>query len=191
MSLRLTLIAHAATDATRRTRFPLDEALEPRGLQAATALAGNLGRVDQAWSSPRLGARQTAEALGLAPSIETALSDIDLGRWAGRPLEEVAAEDPSGLTSWMKDPMAAPHGGESVSDLLCRVETWLGRMQRSEGRIVAVTHAAVIRAAVVILLEANPRSFWKIDVEPLCFARLLAHEGHWRLRELTRRHDLV
>jgi broad specificity phosphatase PhoE len=182
MSLRLTLIAHAATDATRQAAFPLDEGLEPRGLDRAAGLAGHLGRVDAAWAGPSLRARQTAAALGLSASVDPALADIDLGDWAGRPLAEVASADAEGLALWTTDPAATPHGGESVAQLLRRVSTWLDRMQSSKGRRVAVTHAAVIRAAMVLVLDANPRSFWRIDVEPLCFARLDAHGGQWKLR---------
>ncbi|MCB8876073.1 histidine phosphatase family protein [Acidisoma silvae] len=183
-SLRLTLIANAATAATRQAAFPLDEGLESQGLAKATALAVSLGRVDGAWTGPARRARQTAEALGLQAAVDPALADIDLGRWAGRSLAEIAAEDPQGLGLWTSDPDAAPHDGESVTRLLARVGSWLEAAQPSQGRIVAVTHAAVIRAAMIIILDANPRAFWRIDVEPLACARLQATAGRWTLRSL-------
>ena len=56
-------------------------------------------------------------------------------------------------------------------------------MQGGAGpRIVAVTHAAVIRAAMIIVLDADPRAFWRIDVEPLCFARLQIQPGRCSVR---------
>lgn len=59
---------------------------------------------------------------------------------------------------------------------------WLSTLQVSDGRFVVVTHAAVIRAAVVAALDASPRTFWNVDAEPLCFVRLQAHAGRWKLR---------
>ena len=182
MSLRLTLIAHAATDATRRAAFPVDEGLEPQGAGTANALATKLGRVDVTWVGPSLRTRQTAAALGLTASVDPALRDIDLGAWAGRSVSEIVAMDAEGLARWTTDPDAAPHGGEAVSKVLRRVALWLGAMQHVQGRVVAVTHAAVIRAAVIVILDASPRSFWRIDVEPLCFVRLQAHANRWTLR---------
>ena len=182
MSLRLILIAHAATPATRQARFPLDEGLEPQGLAKATALAGMVGRVDAAWSGPSLRTRQTAEALGLEASIDPRLADVDLGHWAGRPLAEVAAADPDGVAQWTADPAAAPHGGETVAALLARVSLWLDGTGGVQGRAVAVTHAAVVRAAIIVVLDADPCSFWRLDVEPLCFARLQIQPGRRQLR---------
>jgi len=53
------------------------------------------------------------------------------------------------------------------------------------GKIVAVTHASVIRAAIVHAIEAGPRSFWHIDVAPLSLARLSANNGRWTLVSLA------
>ena len=49
-------------------------------------------------------------------------------------------------------------------------------------RLVAVTHPAVIRAAIVIALDAPPKSFWRIDIAPV--SRTVMHfRGHaWTLR---------
>ncbi|WP_165614143.1 histidine phosphatase family protein, partial [Mycolicibacterium holsaticum] len=50
------------------------------------------------------------------------------------------------------------------------------------GRLVAVTHPAVVRAAVLTALEAPPKSFWRIDIAPV--SRTVMHyRGHaWTLR---------
>jgi hypothetical protein len=78
MTLRLTLIANAATAVTRRAAFSTDEVLEPQVLAKAATMAGSLGRVDAAWTGPSLRTRQTAAALGLIASVDLALADIDL-----------------------------------------------------------------------------------------------------------------
>ena len=48
--------------------------------------------------------------------------------------------------------------------------------------MVAVTHPAVIRAAILIALDAPPKSFWRIDIAPV--SRTVMHfRGHaWTLR---------
>ncbi len=186
MSRRLTLVAHAATEATRQAAFPTDETLEPSGAAKAAALAGTLGRVDAAWTSPARRAVQTAAALGLEATADPALADIDLALWAGRSLAEIEAADAAGLKRWTNDPAAAPHGGESVDHLLRRVRRWLDERASDPGHVVAVTHAAVIRAAVVVALDAAPAAFWRIDVEPLCFASFRSRGGRWTFRLSSR-----
>ena len=48
------------------------------------------------------------------------LADWDLGRWAGRTLDDVAAGSPEAVTAWLTDPEVTPHGGESLSALVDR-----------------------------------------------------------------------
>src|SRR3954454_8410932 len=84
----LTLVAHASTAATSRAVFAEDEGLEPRGAAAAAA-APRLRRFTRAVCSPARAAAETAEALGLAATVDAALADWDLGAWRGRALDEV------------------------------------------------------------------------------------------------------
>lgn len=179
---RLTLIRHAPCDATRRSAFPRDEPIDARGLEEARRLAPSVGRFDAAWSGPAERARQTAEALGLAPRVAAELDECDFGSWAGRTLAELHAADPAAVVAWMEDPAAAPHGGESLLALLERVRGWLDARARDGQRIVAVTHAGAIRAALVCALEAPPLAFWRLDVAPLSRTVLHAHEGRWTVR---------
>jgi len=50
------------------------------------------------------------------------------------------------------------------------------------GRTIAITHPAVIRAALIIALDARPESFWRIDVPPLTATTLHARTRGWTLR---------
>jgi broad specificity phosphatase PhoE len=186
MTTRLTLICHAATPATRAAAFPLDEPIEARGAERATAAAPTLPRADRAWTSPALRARQTAAALGLAATPEPLLRDCDYGRWAGRRLADLQAAEPDAVAAWLGDPAAAPHGGESVLDLLARVASWLEVRAADRGHGIAVTHAAVIRAAILSVLGAPPPSFWQIDIEPLSLTELRRGPRHWTLRAAGR-----
>ena len=181
MSARLTLVAHAATPATLRVAFPLDEPLEPRGLTAAADARDRLRRVTCALRSPATAAAQTAQALGLAATVDASLVDWDLGAWRGHTLDEISAADPESVTAWLADPGAAPHGGESLTAVLARVAGWL-RTVDGDGHTVAVTHAAVVRAAVVTTLDAAPSGFWRLDVGPLTATVLRGGPQRWTVR---------
>ncbi|WP_225771091.1 histidine phosphatase family protein [Inquilinus sp. Marseille-Q2685] len=182
MPTRLTLICHGATAATRSGAFPADEPLEEGTLAQAARLKPMIRRADRAWASPALRARQTAAALGLDAAEAPALRDVDAGRWAGRRLQEVQAEEPEAVIAWLADPDAAPHGGETLSDLLRRAAAWVDARAGDGGHGIAVTHAAVIRAAILHGLGAPASSFWRIDVVPLGIVEL-SHDGRrwaWR-----------
>jgi broad specificity phosphatase PhoE len=184
MPSRLTFICAAATSALRRGAFPEDEALEAQGMAKALAARGALHQADQSWTSPALRARQTADALGLAAAIDPALGECDFGRWRGRSLAEIEAAEPEAVAAWLGDSAASPHGGESVVDLLRRAASWLAAHENASGHTVAVTHPALIRAAIAHILAADPRSFWRIDIEPLSRTSLFRNNGVWTLRTL-------
>jgi broad specificity phosphatase PhoE len=179
---RLTLIRHAPSEATRRSAFPLDEPLDARGLEAARALRPRLDRAEVAWSGPAARARQTADALGLDATVAPELDECDFGAWRGRTLAELDTEDPVAVAAWIEDPSAAPHGGESLLALLERVGGWLDAHADDGARTVAVTHAGVIRAALVRALDAPVQAFWRLDVAPLSRTVLHAHDGPWTVR---------
>jgi broad specificity phosphatase PhoE len=185
MSVRLTLICHASTSAVREVAFPADEPIDAQGQAKASTLARELRRVDAAWSSPALRARQTATALQLEAMVDPVLRDVDLGRWTGRSFAEIQEIEPDGIVAWTSQSDAAPHGGESVIVLLERIAGWLDALkQESGGRIVAVTHPAVMRAAIVNAIDAKPMSFWRIDIAPLCRVTLQGKTRCWTLRSI-------
>ena len=54
--------------------------------------------------------------------------------------------------------------------------------QNPAGGAPSVTHAAVVRAAVVVTLGAPPAGFWRIDVAPLTATVLRGGPGRWTVR---------
>jgi broad specificity phosphatase PhoE len=184
MTTRVKLLCHASTAAVRASALPADEPLDAQGHQTLRAFPRHVLRSDRCFTSPTLRASETAEALELVATIEPALRDCDYGQWTGRTLEEVQAQDPQGIAEWLRNPEAAPHGGESVVALMARVSTWLDGQKAMPGIVVAVTHASVIRAAIVCALEAEPRSYWHIDVAPLSLTRI-SHHGRWTLASMS------
>jgi len=176
---RLVLVSHGMTAALRAARFPADEPLEDHALEAVRAAAGRLRPPDRALCDGTARTMQTAHALGLSPTVEPALADLDVGRWRGLALDQVP---PAELQAWTTDPAAAPHGGESVDGLLGRAAGWLSEVAADPGRTVAITHPAVIRAVLVTALGAERTAFWRIDVPPLTATSLHGRSGRWTLR---------
>lgn len=186
MAGRLTLVAHAETASARRGSFPVgDEALGPRGHAAIDAFVGSLPRSEEAVTSPALAARETAHAFGLDATIDEALRDLDVGRWRGQTMEAIAAKAAADASAFIAEPSFAAHGGESIADLVERVSSWLDRRKESRIPVLAITHAAVLRAAIMGILQAPPTAFWHLDVVPLQMLTLTTDGRRWVVRSFA------
>ncbi|MFE9257609.1 histidine phosphatase family protein [Streptomyces sp. NPDC006879] len=185
MSIQLLLITPVLDDFARRARFGSGGASDvaalerARTVRAIAALPGG----GSCWRSPSSRCRDTALALRLDGREAAHLRDLDLGRWQGRTLEEVAAQEPEAVAGWLSDPTAAPHGGEPLNALLDRAGAWLAQVAAAgSSPVLAVMEPAVVRAAVVHALELPPQAFWRIDARPLTVTELSGHAGRWNLR---------
>lgn len=177
--VRLTLVSHGMTDAMAAGRFPTDEPLNALGRRQVADAPTGIMTAERAYCGPEARAIQTADLLGVQAQVEPKLADLDHGRWRGDVLSRV---QPAELAIWLTDPAQAPHGGESVVALIARVRAWLDSLTSERVRVVAATHPAVIRAAVLVVLDAPPKSFWRIDIAPASHT-VLHFRGHaWTLR---------
>lgn len=181
MTARLTLICHASTQAMRNVAFAADEPLDCRDRTDAAELATRLPSADRFLTSPELRTRQTAELLKLDAVSLSTLRDCDYGAWKGYTFEEVMAREPKAVEAWLRDPAAAPHGGESLLSLMQRTAQWLEGESAMDRRSILVTHPSIVRAAIVHAIGAPPKSFWRIDVAPLSMTRLSGTDGRWNL----------
>jgi broad specificity phosphatase PhoE len=161
--------------------FRADEPIDPQMQHVLAVMQRRFLNADRVLTSPALRARQTAEALQLDATIEPMLRDCDYGRWAGLSSDQVQAQEPDLLADWLRDPGAAPHGGEAILSLIERVGAWLDGQSAVPGTTIAVTRASVIRAAVICAIGAPPQSFWRIDIAPLSVTRLSGVRGRWNL----------
>jgi len=178
---RITLISHAATLALRRASFPLDEPIVEGELEKITAIGWVAPRAQHVWSGPEQRTQQTAKAVGLKPSVAVELADVNYGAWRGKEIDEIQASDPEGLAAWLTDLDAAPHGGDSFVQVITRVERWM-KNQTNAGHTIAVTHPAVIRAAILCSLQAPAHSFWRIEIAPLSVTDLRFNGRLWTAR---------
>ena len=195
MTTRLILLAHGETDATRRAAFADGEGLNARGRDAARERLMALRGYGEVLTSPARAARQTAAASDVNAIVgdaivgdavvEDALRDIDVGAWRGRTLADVAAHDPAAAAAWIADPSFDAHGGEPIDGVIARMARWLPTRHARQGTTLAVTHAAVLRASVVALLDAPPSAFWLVDARPLSALALTSDGRRWAMRSLT------
>ncbi|MFP3990156.1 histidine phosphatase family protein [Streptomyces sp. E11-3] len=185
MHVRFTLIATARNSSMLGERFDDDRPLDQAGwheVQLAAPTLAPLAAAELRYCSPTPRSRATGDALGLAPLVQPALSDCDMGRWRGLTLADVTACDPGAVDAWLGDPRSAPHGGESLLAFISRVGQWLDTRPADDGgRIVAVAEPGVVRAAVVYALRAPPATYWNIDVRPLSAVGVTGRSGRWSL----------
>jgi broad specificity phosphatase PhoE len=186
VSLRVLLICHAATAETRRAVFGSDGPLLHGAAGRVADLGAHLPKARAVLCSPAQCTGETAAALGLGEqaTVDPAVADWDFGSWRGRALADVEAGDPEAVVAWRCDPRSAPHGGETLVDVLARVRSWLAGLE-GEGTRTVVTHPAVIRAAVVCGLEVPEEAFWTIDIAPTSVTELRRRGTRWRVARIN------
>lgn len=205
------LVRHALTDAVdvRLTSRQLGVRLNARGLGQVAELRESLRHVPLAaiYSSPLERALATASPIAATHALEVraldALNEVDFGEWTGCTLEELSA-----LAAW-RDFNAARGsadvpGGERAIDVQRRIVAALDRLrQRHAGAILpqgtgkgpqqathenkhspiiaAVSHAEVIRAAV-LHATATPLDLWhRFEIAPASITTVGYDDGHARL----------
>lgn len=103
------------------------------------------------FSSPLQRARQTATLMGVFPTTDNRLIEMNWGQWEGETLEELRQE--YGETMNYQEALGldfCPTGGESPRMVQDRVLPWLRDIARLEESVAAVTHKGVIRAVTAL-----------------------------------------
>jgi broad specificity phosphatase PhoE len=122
--------------------------------------------------------------LGLDAVADEGLRDAHHGRWTGKSITALLETEPQRVAAWLADPSEGPPEGEPLAALAGRVAAWIERCRDADARILAITHPAVIRAAIAHVLQCPPSSCLRIDVAPLSRAAI-SFNGVWRLQELS------
>ncbi|WP_028479227.1 histidine phosphatase family protein [Nocardia sp. CNY236] len=174
--LKLGLVSHGMTEAMRAARFPADEPLTPAGRRSLSE-CGPL-TASRVSIGPECRTSETADVLGLQGMTDYRLRDLGAGDWRGRELTSIPEPD---LHRWLTDPEFCGHGGESVVAVIERTRDWLAEIVAHAESTIAVTHPAIVRAALLITLDAPPESFWRIDIAPGSVTRM-HYRGAWTLR---------
>ncbi|HEY9217713.1 MAG TPA: histidine phosphatase family protein [Phenylobacterium sp.] len=149
------LVRHGQTEfnLVRRYQGALDSPLTEQGVGQARrigALLGSLVGGQPGWelvASPQGRAWRTAElvneTLGLALTPEPRLREISLGSWDGRLISEVEARLPPEADPWER--FFYSPDGDSYETIAERVLEWLGEVEASGRKVVAVSHGVTGR----------------------------------------------
>ncbi|MFC3674006.1 histidine phosphatase family protein [Ferrovibrio xuzhouensis] len=148
--IRLALLRHGATawNAEHRLQgrsdIPLSEAglAQLRGRHLPDDFAG------RRWlTSPLQRAVATAEALGIAATVEPAVTEMHWGVYEGHTPAELQAIHGAAFTqNEARGLDLQPPGGESPRAVQARLQPWLRRLAAAGTDAGAVTHKGVIRA---------------------------------------------
>jgi len=158
------------------------------GHEQALRLAERLKdeKVTAVQSSPRERACETASPIaasaGLPVEIASALDEIDIGEWTGKSIADLH-DDPHWRRWNTERGRTRPPRGESMRELQRRVVAHLESLRSAhpDGRMVLVSHAEVIRAAVLHCLEMPLDEFGRIEIAPATISTIGLDHGHARL----------
>jgi len=135
-------------------------------------------RLDRIHASPRQRAVETARAIdemyGGGPiEIAEALDEVDFGAWSGLDFLDLA-QDPQ-WRRWNEfRSLARPPGGETMLEAQARIMGHVERVSAAlpEGAVALVTHAEMIRAALLSCLGLSHDAWSRLEISPASITRL-------------------
>ncbi len=186
------LVRHAAHELVDRVlcgRMP-GVSLGEEGRAQASRVAERLARerITAIHTSPLERARETAapiaERLRLAPEVHEAINEIDLGEWSGRSFEDLS-QDPRWQSWNSARAVSRPPGGESMLEVQARA---IGHLERARSAhpdqaVVLVSHAEVIKAALLYCLGMPIDGYRLFDISPASISTLVV--GDWGAKVLS------
>lgn len=178
------LIRHAQTDAVGQwlAGRMAGVGLNQCGRAQAERLRVHLSTTHLAavYSSPLDRAIETAEPIardrGLRVEPKMELMEIDFGQWTGQRFDRLA-EDPQWVRFNAHRSMAAVPGGERAADVQARIARALddARVQHPNQTVAFVTHADVIRLAILHVAGAPIDFIHRFDVQPASVTAVACH----------------
>src|SRR6187402_416073 len=180
MTTRVLLIRHGATVLSAEDRFAgaTDVELSDEGRHQASCLAERLREQPLAaiYASPMrrtvVTATILADAFELQLRTDTALREIDHGRWEGLTRKEVEARFPDEYAAWETDPFTfAPSGGETGLAVMARALPVIREivLRHANESVAVVSHKATIRLLLSSLLGFDARGYRdRLDQAPAC-----------------------
>lgn len=175
--LELLFVRHGQTDwnVERRVMGRLPVGLNSFGFKQAKRIAKYLSRssLTAIITSPVKRAVETACEIasfheGIEMEMDDAFAEINYGDWMDMKFEEVAAKYKELWHQYYREPLTvALPGGEVMTDVVKRVSLAVKgiRERFTEGRVAIVSHADIIKLAIMDLVEIDMRSFIRISVE--------------------------
>jgi len=166
----------------------VDDPLSERGWSQMWDAVGDRCPWDVVVSSPLSRCRAFADALGEKYSIpvmlEDRLKEVGFGSWEGRQRAEIQKNSADEYAAFYRDPVnCRPAGSESLSDFENRVSVAFENMLETlSGRhILVISHAGVIRAAMMSISQKSPAEVYGIKVSNASFTRFRHTESDAKL----------
>ena len=151
--MKIALFRHGPTEwnTERRIQGHTDNALSDEGLRKMQSVRVPFPAA-RIFSSPQLRARQSAAAMGYDnPILDRRLMEQNWGRWEGMSLAAIVEKE--GKDAFIRAGRRGqfrPPGGESIDEVIARVDDFLRDIGRQESDAIAVTHMGVLRAAYTL-----------------------------------------
>lgn len=155
--------------------------LADKGNEQAAAVAARIGAldgIDAIYASPLERTRETAKPIGAAVGqkvqISKGLLECEFGDWTGRKLAELRKLPEWSAVQNQPSGFRFPNG-ESFLDMQTRIWTELERLVAAHpgGKVVAVSHADPIKAAVAMATGVHLDLFQRIVISPCSVTPLL------------------
>jgi phosphoserine phosphatase len=166
MATDILLARHGQTESNRLhiNMGRSDEGLNTSGFEQARRLARRLQAtpIDSVYSSPLNRAKTTAGVIAemhqLPVNIINNLTEIEMGEWTNRGLDEIQQKWPVLLARWIADPaQVSLPGGENFNQVAFRSQQALATIVAAnpERTVLVVTHEIVIKTLIMQSLEAT------------------------------------
>lgn len=186
------LVRHASHDLLNRVlvgRMP-GVALSARGIEEASRAARRLSdlNITRVHTSPRQRALETANIIASTArvplEISFALDEIDVGAWTGLPFDDLATDQNWNFWNMLRS-LARPPEGESMGEVQERIVKYLQRVHAAHpgGRVALVSHAEVIRAAIMFCHDLSLDAYAEVNVAPAELVELQVGEDGARMAE--------
>lgn len=178
---RLWLVRHGLTEWNAQQRFcgHSDMPLSAQGRVQARWLARQLQNEAIAiiYTSDLARARETAEMIAsqstqaVQVKVSAAWREIDFGAWEGMTFAEISEQFKDQLGFFTDPEQCAPTGGESLAQVLQRVQAELAAIAYSgdspmEGDVVIVSHGGPLRVLLCNILGMPFERQWQLRLDP-------------------------
>jgi probable phosphoglycerate mutase len=162
----LILLRHGETEWNLSGRWQgqaADTPLTELGREQARIVAGRLRSypISAIYSSDLVRAFETAqivgELLGVAPLVDPALRESDIGAWTGLTWDQIVVRYPDEVAAMMAGQEVRRGGGESYGELQARLAAAAANIAaRHPGQtVLLVSHGAALRSLVAHALDAS------------------------------------
>ncbi len=178
---RLWLVRHGLTEWNTQQRFcgHSDMPLSAQGRVQARWLAQLLQEeaIATLYTSDLVRARETAEIIAsqstqvVPVKVSAAWREIDFGAWEGLTYAEIAEQCKDQLGFFTDPEQCSPPGGESLAQMLQRVQAELAAIACSgdspmDGDVVIVSHGGPLRVLLCSILGMPFERQWQLRLDP-------------------------